>query len=164
MNHAPSRVYLATGVTASDYPTQLNTPSLPSTPDSPPGDESTHQIPSNGLILLTFYHFPYTADPLTFTMPTQPSPTIAWTFAWSPPTMPYTHRTISLVPHWRPPIWPTNHVVIFPFLSLFSFTQCILLWPDQSQVIAQSSHHAVGTLPYVLLHMNLVLILLIICI
>ena len=33
-------------------------------------DESTHQIPSNGLLFLTFYHFPYTADPLTSTAPT----------------------------------------------------------------------------------------------
>ena len=29
-----------------------------------------------------------------------------------------------------------NHVVIFSFLSLFSFTRCILLWPDRSPVIA----------------------------
>ena len=28
-----------------------------------------------------------------------------------------------------------DHVVIFSFLSLFPFTQCILSWPDQSQVI-----------------------------
>ena len=31
--YAPSRVSLATGVTASEYPMQLNTPSLPSTPE-----------------------------------------------------------------------------------------------------------------------------------
>ena len=32
-------------------------------------DESTHQIPSNGLLFLTFYCFPYTADPPTCTTP-----------------------------------------------------------------------------------------------
>ena len=31
-------------------------------------------------------------------------------------------------------LWTT--LFIFSFLSLFSFTPCILLWPDQSQVIA----------------------------
>ena len=56
---------------------------------------------------------------------------------WSPSTIPYTHCTIGPVPHQRPPIWPTDHVVIFSFLGLFSFTQHILLWPDWSQVIAQ---------------------------
>ena len=30
-------------------------------------DESTHQILSYGLLFSTFYHFPYTADPLTST-------------------------------------------------------------------------------------------------
>ena len=30
------------------------------------------RIPSNGLLFLTFYHFPYTADPLTSTPPTWP--------------------------------------------------------------------------------------------
>ena len=64
------------------------------------GDESTHQILSYGLLFLTFYHFPYTADPLTSTAPTRPFPTIAQ----SPPTIPYTHCTIGLVPHRRPPI------------------------------------------------------------
>ena len=57
-------------------------------------------------------------------------------FVWSPLTIPYTHHTISLVPHRRPPIWPMDHVVIFPFLSLFSFTQCILSQRNQSQVMA----------------------------
>ena len=33
-------------------------------------DESTHQIPSNALLFSTFYHFPYTTDPLTSTAPT----------------------------------------------------------------------------------------------
>ena len=33
------------------------------------GDKSTHQIPSNGLLFSTFYHFPYTADPPTSTVP-----------------------------------------------------------------------------------------------
>ena len=99
-------------------------------------DESTHQILSYGLPFSTFYHFPYTADPLTSTAPMRPSLTIAWTFAQSPPTIPYTHHTISPVPCWRPPIWPTDHVVIFSFLSLFPFTQCILSRPNRSQVIA----------------------------
>ena len=95
-------------------------------------DESTYQIPSNGLLFSTFYHFPYTADPPTSTTPTWPFPTIVR----SPLTIPYTHRTIGPVPHQGPPIWPTDHIVTFSFLSLFSFTQCIPLWPDQSQVIA----------------------------
>ena len=99
------------------------------------GDESTHQIPSNGLLFSTFYHFPYTADPLTSTMPMQPSPTIAWRFTWSPSTIPYTHCTIGSVPHRRPSIRPMDHIVTFSFLSLFSFTQCILSRPDWSQVI-----------------------------
>ena len=96
-----------------------------------PTDESTHQIPSNGLLFPTFYHFPYTADPPTFTTPMRPSLTITW----SPSTIPYTHHTISLVPHWRPPIWPMDHIVIFSFLSLFPFTWHILLRPDWSQVV-----------------------------
>ena len=58
------------------------------------------------------------------------------TIMQSPPTIPYTHCTIGLVPCQRPPIWPTDHVVIFSFLSLFPFTQHILSWPDQSQVVA----------------------------
>ena len=41
------------------------------------GDEFTHQILSYGLLFLTFYHFPYTAGPLTSTVPMQPSPTFA---------------------------------------------------------------------------------------
>ena len=28
-----------------------------------------------------------------------------------------------------------DHIVTFSFLSLFSFTRCILLWPNQSQII-----------------------------
>ena len=90
--------------------------------------------PSDTLLwppILTFYHFPYTTDPPTSTMPTQPSATITW----SPLTIPSTHCTISPVPHWRPPIWPMDHIVIFSFLSLFSFTQCVLSRPSQSQVI-----------------------------
>ena len=38
-------------------------------------DESTHQILSYGLLFSTFYHFPYTADPPTWTTLTQPSVT-----------------------------------------------------------------------------------------
>ena len=53
----------------------------------------------------------------------------------SPLTIPYNHHTISLVPHQRPPIWPMDHIVIFSFLSLFSFTWHILSQPNQSQVI-----------------------------
>ena len=33
-------------------------------------DESTHQIPFNGLLFSTFYHFSYTADLPTSTTPT----------------------------------------------------------------------------------------------
>ena len=125
-------------------------------------NESTHQILSYGLLFLTFYHFPYTADPLTCTTPTWPSATFTWTFVQSPLTIPYTHGTISPVPHRRPPIWPTDHIVIFSFLSLFSFTQ-----PDMScrgPADHKSSHCVIRTLPYVSPHMNLVLILLIVCI
>ena len=97
-------------------------------------DESTHKILSNGLLFSLFYHFPYTIYPPTCTMPTRPSVT----FVWSPLTIPYTHPTIGPVPHRRPPIWPTDHVIL-SFLSLFSFTQCILSWPNQSQVTAPHS-------------------------
>ena len=61
-------------------------------------DESTHQILSYGLLFLTFYHFLYTAGPLTSTTPMRPS----LTFARSLLTIPYTHRTISPVPCRRP--------------------------------------------------------------
>ena len=40
-------------------------------------DESTHQIPSDGLLFSTFYHLPYTTDPPTSTTLTQPFLTIA---------------------------------------------------------------------------------------
>ena len=70
--------------------------------DEDDGDESTHQIPFNGLLFSTFYHFPYTADLLTSTAPTRPSPTFVRRFARSPPTIPYTHCTIGPVPHQRP--------------------------------------------------------------
>ena len=63
-------------------------------------DESTHQILSNGLLFSTFYHFLYTADPPTSTTPMRPSAT----FTHPPPTIPYTHCTISLVPCRRPSI------------------------------------------------------------
>ena len=99
------------------------------------GDESTHQILSNGLLFSTFYCFPYTTDPPTHTTQMWPS----MIFTQSPLTIPYTHHTISPVPHRRPPIWPTDHIVIFSFLSLFSFTRCILLQPNQSQVITPHS-------------------------
>ena len=79
--------------------------------------------------------FSYTADPPTSTAPTQPSLTITQTFMRSPLTIPYTHCTIGLVPHQRPSIWPTDHIVTFSFLSLFSFTWHILSQPDQSQVV-----------------------------
>ena len=96
------------------------------------GDESTHQILSYGLLFSTFYRFLYTTDPPTCT-------TLVWhfvTFMWSPPTIPYTHHTIGLVPCQRPFIWPMDHIVTFSFLSLFSFTRCIPLRPNQSQIIA----------------------------
>ena len=51
-------------------------------------------------------------------------------------TIPYTHHTISPVPCRRPFIWPMDHIVTFSFLSLFSFTQHILLQSDQSQIVA----------------------------
>ena len=58
------------------------------------------------------------------------------TFVRSPPTIPYTHRTIGPVPHRRPLIWPMDHIITFPFLSLFSFTWCILLRSNQSLIVA----------------------------
>ena len=114
-------------------------------------DESTHQILSYGLLFLTFYCFPYTAGP-----PTWPFPA----FAWSPPTIPYTHRTIGPVPRRRPLIWPTDHIVTFPFLSLFSLPDAFFHGPTNRR----SLHRAIRTLPYVSPHTNLVLILLIVCI
>ena len=95
-------------------------------------DESTHQILSYGLLFSTSYCFPYTTGPPTSTTPMQPSPT----FTQSPLTIPYTHRTIGPVPCRRPPIWPTDHIVTFSFLSLFSFTRRILSRSDQSQIVA----------------------------
>ena len=56
------------------------------------------------------------------------------TFMRSPSTIPYIHCTIGLVPRQRPPIWPMDHIVIFSFLSLFSFTWRVLSWPGRSQV------------------------------
>ena len=100
-------------------------------------DECTHQIPSNSLLFLTFYHFPYATDPPTSTVPMRPFPTIAR----SPSTIPYTHRTIGPVPRQRPPIWPTDHIVTFSFLSLFSFTRHILSRSDQSQIITPHDWH-----------------------
>ena len=99
-------------------------------------DESTHQIPSNGLLFSTFYHFPYTAGPPTSNAPMWPSLTFTQTFAWSPSTIPYTHCTIGSVPCRRPLIWPTDHIVTFSFCSLFSFTRHILSRSDQSQIVA----------------------------
>ena len=78
----------------------------------------------------------------------------------SPPTIPYTHCTIGPVPCRRPLIWPTDHIVTFPFLSLFSLPNAVFHSPTNRR----SSHHAIRTLPYASLHTNLVLILLIVCI
>ena len=110
-------------------------------------DESTHQLLSYGLLFLTFYHFPYTADPLTCTMLMQPPMTFVQTFMQSPSTIPYTHCTISPVPLWRPPIWPTDHIVIFSFLSLF------FCYPMHS-VMARpiTSHCTVWSGPYHMFH------------
>ena len=124
------------------------------------GDESTHQILSYGLLFLTFYHFLYTAGPPTSTTLMWLSPTFTWTFTQSLPTIPYTHRTIGLVPRRRPLIWPTDHIVTFSFLSLFSLPNAVFHGPTNRR----SSHHAIGTLPYTSPHTNLVLVLLIICI
>ena len=107
-------------------------------------DESTHQIPSNGLLFSNFYHFPCTTDPPTSTAPTQPFPTITR----SPSTIPYTHRTISPVPHQRPFIWPMDHIITFSFLSLFSFTRRIPSWPDQSRGLAPHSQALSIASPY----------------
>ena len=130
----------------SNLPANLQHPGVPSEPSTvsymgllsgiTDSDESTHQILSYGLLFLTFYHFPYTAGPPTSTAPMRPSPTFAWRFTRLPPTIPYTHCTIGPVPCQRPFIWPTDHIITFPFLSLFSFTQRILLWSDQSQIVA----------------------------
>ena len=87
-----------------------------------PVDESAHQILSYSLLFSPLYHFPSTADPPTCTMPTWPS---AW-LARSPLTIPYTHCTIGLAPYCRSSKWPTDHVVLFPFLSSFSITWRVL--------------------------------------
>ena len=65
-------------------------------------DEFTHQILSYGLLFSTFYRFPYTAGPPTFTALMRPSLTFMRRFARSLPTIPYTHRTIGPVPRRRP--------------------------------------------------------------
>ena len=65
-----------------------------------PADESTHCIPSNALLFLTFYHFAYTTDSPMSTAPMQ----LSLTIMQSPSTIPHTHRTIGLVPHRRPSI------------------------------------------------------------
>ena len=96
------------------------------------GDESAHQILSYGLLFLPFYHFPSTADPPTCTMLMQSSTRLTW----SPLTIHYTHCTISPAPCCRLSIWPTYHIVLFPILSSFSITRCVLLWANWSQAIA----------------------------
>ena len=73
---------------------------------------------------------------------------------------PIPHCTIGPVPHRRPPIWPTDHVVIFSFLSLFPLPDAFCCGLTDHRL----SHCTIRTLPYVLLHTNLVLVLLIICI
>ena len=78
----------------------------------------------------------------------------------SSPTIPYTHRTIGPVPHWRPLIWPMDHIVTFPIFSFFSLPDAFFRSPTNRR----TSHRTIGTLPYVSPHTNLVLILLIICI
>ena len=120
-------------------------------------DESTHQIPSNALLFLTFYHFPYTADPPTSAVPMWPSPTITR----SPLTIPYTSS------HHQPSTMSeTSHMTygpccyIFPFLVSSPLSNVSFHGPTNHK----SSHHTVGTLPYASPHMNLVLVLLIICI
>ena len=97
-------------------------------------DESTHQIPSNDVVFLTFYHFPYTTEPPTSTMLMQPSPTIVQSFAQSPPTIPIAPSVRYHIGDLPYDLWTT--LLYFSFLSLFSFTWRILSWPDQSQVIS----------------------------
>ena len=117
-------------------------------------DESTHQTPSNGLLFLTFYHFPYTTGPPTSTMPMQPSPTIVQ----SPLTIPITP---SVWYHIRDlPYDLRTTLLYFPFLVSFLSPNAFC----RGLTNHRSSHCTVGTLPYVSPHMNLVLVLLIICI
>ena len=116
-------------------------------------DESTHQILSYGLLFLTFYHFPFTTGPPTSTAPTRPSRNryqlypipIAPSVWYHVGDLPYDLRTTSL------------H---FSFLSLFSLPNAFFHGPTN----CRSLQCAIGTLPYASLHMNLVLILLIVCI
>ena len=99
-------------------------------------DESTHQIPSMAsyfrlsIIFLTpqiLRHPPCRHDLLQLSYKLSHNHHQLY---------PIPHCTIGQVPHRRPSILPMDHIIIFSFLSLFSFTQCILSWPDQSQVVA----------------------------
>ena len=94
-------------------------------------DESAHQILSYDLLFTPFYHFPSTADPPTCTTLMQPSTRLVQL----PSTIPYTHHTIGPAPCCRPSILPMDHIVLFPFFSSFSITQCVLSWPTRSQAI-----------------------------
>ena len=114
-------------------------------------DESTHQIPSNGLLFLTFYHFPYTAD-----LPCRCN--LFW------PSR--NHHQLYPIPI-APLVW--CHVGDLSYdlqttLLHFPFLVSSLL-PDASfrgPTNHRSSHRTMGTLPYASLHTNLVLILLIV--
>ena len=91
-------------------------------------DEPTHQILSYGLLFLLFYPFPYTTDPPTCT--TLPRPSCDHHQLYPIPIAPSVQYHIRDLPY---DLWTT--LFIFSFLSLFSFTQCILSRPNQSQVI-----------------------------
>ena len=91
-------------------------------------DESTHQLPSNGLLFSTLYHFPYTADPPISTMLMQPSPTIVRSFTRSPPTIPIAPLVQYHIEDL--PYDLQTMLLYFSFLSLLSFTRCILSQPD----------------------------------
>ena len=123
-------------------------------------DESTHQIPSNGLLFLTFYHFPYTPDPLTSTTPTWPSPTFSNHCVI---TTDYTLYLIAPSPRYHIgdlpyDLWTT--LLYFPFLVSSLLPDASFCSPTDHK----SSHCMVRTLPYVSPHTNLVFVLLIVCI
>ena len=61
-------IFLTIFLTITQPITMMSQPVVPHMPAcGDHSDESTHQIPSNGLLFSTFYHFPFTADPPTST-------------------------------------------------------------------------------------------------
>ena len=74
--------------------------------------------------------------------------------SWPPSTIPYTHGTINLAPHFRFGIWPTDHTVLFPISSAFQLPNA----PCCGLTDHKPSCHMVRALTPVSLHTDLVLI------